>query len=148
MSAELIHELVSEMLGRLPGGRGHVGVDGDAGHGLEEVARRLVDDMASRGTSARVVAFEETGVDIPMLEDEDVVVAFGEGALNPGIRSRFGWTLWVEATGVRDPSSNDRTAEAFQTYRTRDEPKSAASAIIDVSDPSSYRRDWNDACSV
>lgn len=147
MSNTVIHDLVSEMLGRLPSGGGIVAVDGDAGEQLSDMGSQLAREINARGLTSSVRAF--TGADFePSTASTDVVLVVGEGALQPGVRTRWNWTLWVEASGVRDPASNDRSAVAFESYRSRDEPKGAASAIVDVSDPEAYRRDWNDACSI
>ncbi|ROP78656.1 hypothetical protein EDF18_1311 [Frigoribacterium sp. PhB107] len=147
MSNTVIHDLVSEMLGRLPSGGGIVAVDGDAAEQLSDMGSQLARDISARGLTSAVQAF--TGADFEYSPaGTDVVLVVGEGALQPGVRTRWNWTLWVEASGVRDPASNDRSAVAFESYRSRDEPRGAASAIVDVSDPAAYRRHWNDACSI
>jgi hypothetical protein len=147
MSNTVVHDLVSEMLSRLPSGGGIVAVDGDAGEQVSDMGSQLALEISARGLTSSVRAF--TGKDFESLPaDTDVVLVVGEGALQPDVRTRWNWTLWVEASGVRDPASNDRTAVAFESYRSRDEPKGAASAIVDVSDPEAPHRDWNDACSI
>ena len=147
MSNTVVHDLVSEMLSRLPSGGGIVAVDGDAGEQVSDMGSQLAREISARGLTSSVRAF--TGTDFESSPaDTDVVLVVGEGALQPDVRTRWNWTLWVEASGARDPASNDRTAVAFESYRSRDEPKGAASAIVDVSDPEAPRRDWNDACSI
>jgi len=116
MSNTVIHDLVSEMLSRLPSGGGIVAVDGDAGEQVSDMGSQLAREISARGLTSSVRAF--TGTDFESLPaGTDVVLVVGEGALQPGVRTRWNWTLWVEASGARDPASNDRSAVAFESYR-------------------------------
>jgi hypothetical protein len=119
-----------------------IGVDGADAASLERVADGLVRAFASRGVPAEAAAAPSADIDriradlvTPFRstgEGDGVLVVYGAGVLGARPRTLWRWSLWVE----REDSALERRADV----------KTAASAVLDVTDPEHPRRDWNDAC--
>ncbi len=157
MVTSVFGDLASQAMISLPSRRGLIAVSGEAEEEMEAVADRLVEALRLQGTESAahsVVEDESMSVErvlnalLSQPQSEEILVVFGAGLLSPAVRTRFHWTLWLERSATRRTDRDAVTADAFRRFRDIDEPRAAASAILDVSDPSSPRRDWNDACSV
>lgn len=143
MSTEFWDDFAREALVATPTDGGRIGISGTAS--LQVVADHLA--KAFRRIGVMRVSQSPANQDSSTLSG-GISIVFGTGVLEPASRARFHWTLWVETTSERRRDRNAGTSEAAQHYRDIDEPKSAASAIVDIHDPIRPVRDWNDACSV
>ncbi|WIB66154.1 hypothetical protein DEI93_09085 [Curtobacterium sp. MCBD17_035] len=129
-----------------------IAVDGGPGVDLERVAASLVAALEQQGVKAMHAAASSTDADGLRAEvvdpfrtigtDPGILVVTGKRLLSRSVRSLWRWSLWVE----RDDRSEPRADDPFTTYVRQDDPKGAASAVLDVTDPEHPRRNWADAC--
>ncbi|MFZ7089367.1 hypothetical protein [Curtobacterium sp. RRHDQ10] len=138
------------------GRRTIIAIDGDSVAAVHTVAAGIREAVIDAGytvqdesvTSVITAMGARADVAIPFRSDPagaDVLIVTGWGLLQVPARGLWDWTIWASTGVVRAPVRGSGAARAFAE---RDEPRSAANAIIDVSNPDAPFREWNDTCTV
>lgn len=149
---DVVHQWSTQYAGR----RSIIAVDGDSVDAVHAVATALGDAVTAAGyavqhetiTSVITAMGARADVAIPFRSDPvgaDVLIVTGWGLLQVPARGLWDWTIWASTGIVRAPI---RDVGAAQAFTQRDEPRSEANAIIDVSNPNTPFREWNDACAI
>lgn len=115
---------------------------------LSTLRRVLLDPFRLGGSTGFQLAAFDALRDAPVESDwvtaprDAVLVVDGEFLLRPELRGAWNWSLWLQLPA--EPDELAREAQAL--YEREAQPRIAASALVDASDPEHPTRVFGDFC--